>query len=187
MGLIVHSVMTQLLYEWVHCVSMGRTVPLNAHNCMWIIYSSQSFIYPHLKQILKNNASQKPLPHSFAQSLKWIMNGSFFSFFCKQGLDFSQLLLRKPIETIDWALSLKRRFASANLLLFVLFGTSSSPTRQWQLSESERGPQECRAMAAWTAQSNTCLSQGLTGLHPLMMEGIIQSEIKDIMWNYYCF
>lgn len=40
------------------------------------------------------------------------------------------------------------------ICLFVLPGTSSSPTRPQQLCESERGPEECRAAADWIIQSN---------------------------------
>lgn len=64
----------------------------------------------------------------------------FYCLFFQTSLDFSQVLLRNPAVAIDWMLSLKRRFASAYLVSFVLVGTSSSPTRQRQLSWEWRGP-----------------------------------------------
>lgn len=74
----------------------------------------------------------------FIQIILWMAH--FYCLFFQTSLDFSQVLLRNPAVAIDWMLSLKRRFASAYLVSFVLFGTSSSPTRQRQLSWEWRGP-----------------------------------------------
>lgn len=74
----------------------------------------------------------------FIQMILWMAH--FYCLFFQTSLDFGQVLLRNPAVAIDWMLSLKRRFASAYLVSFVLFGTSSSPTRQWQLSWEWRGP-----------------------------------------------
>lgn len=63
------------------------------------------------------------------------LNGIFYHlFFC------FVCLLHNPAGAIDWVLSLMCRFASAYLVLFVLFGTSSSSTRLQQLSWEWRGP-----------------------------------------------
>lgn len=114
-------------YEWAHCVSTGWIIPIG-----WIIYTCETRFF---KQYQPKTIT---LHEDSWMNNEWII---FFSFFCKQVLDFSQPLLHKPIGTIDRALSLKRWFASANLFLFVLVGTSSSsPTRQQQLCESEEGP-----------------------------------------------
>lgn len=114
------------IYEWVHCVPEGTTDAFPAALCEYI------HTFPNLYSF-----QLKPWPK------KWLhfhpndfLNGKCLSAFGSQ----PKMLLRNLAVAIDWALSLKHPFASAYLVPFVLFGTSSSPTRQQQLSWEWRGP-----------------------------------------------
>lgn len=115
--------------EWEHCVPVENTLfPATVCGYVHTFHICSPF---QLKQWAKSGCI-------FIQMILWMSH--FYCLFFQTSLDFSQVLLRNPAVAIDWMLSLKRPFASAYLVSFVLFGTSSSPTRQWQLSWEWRGP-----------------------------------------------
>lgn len=125
----------------------------------------------------------KQLKCIFILMILW--KAHFYCLFFQTGLDFSQVLLRNPVVAIDWVLSLKRRFASAYLVLFVLFGTSSSPTRQRQLSWEWRGPLGMPGLRLPGPLSQHVFVTGTPRKHKLTVATVIWSMLRETS-EHYC-